>query len=343
MNKKDEMVIFMEIKTQLTIKLRNTDDDYEISEIKSQIKILDNYLSVKCAEKNKQLVREYSDELVSLKGTFSQHGLWKLKSKLCHKSMDPPIAKVDSNGQFITSPNLLKDLYLRTYCERLRHREMLSKYEDVYEMKTELWQTLLDSCKSRKSEDWQMSDLEKVIKNLKTNKTRDPIGLINEIFKHGVIGEGMKEAVLNLLNQSKTRHEISEVMKLANITSIWKKKGSRTDLSNDRGIFVLTVLRMIMDRILYDEYYPTLEESMSPSNIGALKHKNIRNHLFILYGIINSVIQGEEKCVDIQIYDVKQCFDALWLEDCMLDMHFATPQSQHNDRLALIYKANQEN
>ena len=132
-------------------------------------------------------------------------------------------------------------------------------------------------------------------------------------------------------------------MQLANITSLWKKKGSRTDLSNDRGIFVLTVLRMIMDRILYDEYYPTLEESMSPSNIGALKHKNIRNHLFILYGIINSVIQGEEKCVDIQIYDVKQCFDALWLEDCMLDMHFATPQSQHNDRLALIYKANQEN
>ena len=75
--------IFLELKTQLTIKLRNTDDDYEISEIKSQIRILDNYLSVKCAEKNKQLVREYSEELVSLKGTFSQHGLWKLKSKLC--------------------------------------------------------------------------------------------------------------------------------------------------------------------------------------------------------------------------------------------------------------------
>ena len=82
---------------------------------------------------------------------------------------------------------------------------------------------------------------------------------------------------------------------------------------------------------------------MSRSNIGALKKKNIRNHLFILYGIINIVIQGEEKCVDIQIYDVKQCFDALWLEDCMLDLHSATPQSQHNDKLALIYKANEEN
>ena len=100
---------------------------------------------------------------------------------------------------------------------------------------------------------------------------------------------------------------------------------------------------MIIDRVLYDEYYPSLEENMSPSNIGAMKNKNIRNHLFILYGIINSVMQGEQKCIDIQIYDVKQCFDALWLEDCMLDLHSATPKDQHNDRLALIYKANEEN
>ena len=72
---------------------------------------------------------------------------------------------------------------------------------------------------------------------------------------------------------------------------------------------------MIMDRALYNDYYSSLEEKMSPSNIGAMKNKNIRNHLFILYGIINSVINGGEKCIDIQIYDVKQCFDALWLED----------------------------
>ena len=109
-NQKDETVKYMELKTQLKIKLRNTDDDYEISEIESQIRIQDNHLSLKCAEKNKQLVSEYSQELVSLKGTFSQHGLWKLKSKLCRKSMDPHMAKIDSTGQFITSPNLLKDL-----------------------------------------------------------------------------------------------------------------------------------------------------------------------------------------------------------------------------------------
>ena len=102
--------------------------------IRNQIKILENYLSVKCAESNKKLVNNYCDELNSPSGVFSQHGLWKLKSKLCKRRM----AKVDSNGLVITAPNLLKDLYLRTYQDRLSHRVIKSEYEDIFEIKTQL-------------------------------------------------------------------------------------------------------------------------------------------------------------------------------------------------------------
>ena len=100
---------------------------------------------------------------------------------------------------------------------------------------------------------------------------------------------------------------------------------------------------MLMDRLRYYEYYPSQEKNIAPSNKGGLRKKNIRKHLFILYGIINSVINGNETCIDIQIYDVIQCFDALWLEDCMLDLYYSTPKSQHNDKLGLIYEANVEN
>ena len=178
--------------------------------------------------------------------------------------MDPPMAKVDASGQIITSPNLLKDLYLHTYQDRLSHRVMKPEYEDIFEMKSELWGNLLEACKSRTSQPWEMSDLDKVLKKLKTNKTRDPIGLINEIFKPGCIGAGLKQAVLSLLNQSKLSNELAEVMQLSNITSIWKRKGSKMQLSSDRGIFVLTTFRMIMDRMVYNDYYPSLEENMSP-------------------------------------------------------------------------------
>ena len=93
----------------------------------------------------------------------------------------------------------------------------------------------------------------------------------------------------------------------------------------------------------YLDKYPELDMSMSDSNIGARRNKNIRNHLFIIYGVINSVIQGEDKCVDIQVYDLEQAFDALWLEDCLNDLYDTLPDSSCDDKLALVYETNVNN
>ena len=73
----------------------------------------------------------------------------------------------------------------------------------------------------------------------------------------------------------------------------------------------MPVLSKILDKLIYNDKYPSLEKSMSDSNIGSLKKKNVRNHLFMVYGIINDVIMGKKKCIDIQIYDLVQAFDAL--------------------------------
>ena len=179
-----------------------------------------------------------------------------------------------------------------------------------------------------------------VLKKLKSNKSRDPLGMLNEIFRPGVIGEDLKSALLLLVNEAKSDNFVPHFMRLANITSIFKKKGSKKSLENDRGIFVLTVMRMIMDRLLYNDLYPEVEENMSNSNIGALRNKNVRDHLFIVHNIINAVINGGAKCIDIQIYDIIQAFDALWLQDVMNDLFDSLPDSGRNDKLPLLYKAN---
>ena len=69
---------------------------------------------------------------------------------------------------------------------------------------------------------------------------------------------------------------------------------------------------------------------MSDSNIGARKGKNIKNHLSIVYGIINSVLEEGNFCIAIQIYDIIKAFDVLWLEDCMNDL--CTTAFQVNNR-----------
>ena len=50
---------------------------------------------------------------------------------------------------------------------------------------------------------------------------------------------------------------------------------------------------------------------MTDSNIGARKKRNLKDHWFILYGIINSVLKGESESVDIQVCDLVKAFDVL--------------------------------
>ena len=91
-------------------------------------------------------------------------------------------------------------------------------------------------------------------------------------------------------------------------------------------------------RLIYLDYYKQLDESMSDSQVGARKGKNVRNHIWILNGIISDVLRSKsKKPVDIQIYDYKQCFDSLWLQECMNDLYSA---GLNDDKFALLYNVN---
>ena len=78
--------------------------------------------------------------------------------------------------------------------------------------------------------------LDTVLGSLKNNKSMDPNGMVNEVFKAGCIGTDLKEAFLVMFNGIKTDQFIPMFMILSNITSIYKNKGSRFNLNNDRGI-----------------------------------------------------------------------------------------------------------
>ena len=78
---------------------------------------------------------------------------------------------------------------------------------------------------------------------------------------------------------------------------------------------------------------------MSDSNIGVRKGKGVRNQLFMLTGILQEFLNNKKaKPIDIQISDFRQCFDSLWLEECMNDLYDA---GIVDDNLALIYGCQQ--
>ena len=114
-------------------------------------------------------------------------------------------------------------------------------------------------------------------------------------------------------------------------------------MKNDRGIFLLTSLRRILDKLIYQDKYEAINANMSDCNIGARREKQVKNHLFILHGVINSVVNGKEDCIDVHFYDLEQAFDALWLSDCMIDLYDTLPYQDRDEELALLYTVSEEN
>ena len=73
-------------------------------------------------------------------------------------------------------------------------------------------------------------------------------------------------------------------------------------------------------KLIYNKKYEILDQNMSDSDVGARRGENIRNHIFIVNGIIMEILSSKSKSADIQILDYKQCFDAMRLEETLNDM-----------------------
>ena len=56
---------------------------------------------------------------------FDINKMWKLRKKLCPKSIEMPSAKFNDKGILVNDKGELKELYKNTYIQRLRHSEIL--------------------------------------------------------------------------------------------------------------------------------------------------------------------------------------------------------------------------
>ena len=130
------------------------------------------------------------------------------------------------------------------------------------------------------------------------------------------------------------------ILQASNISSFYKKKGDRSDLNNDRGVFNVVKVRTILDKLVYNDFYDVIDSSMSCSNIGARRNRNIRDHLFVVNSIFNDIHQSKNiHGIDCQIYDISKCFDKMWYAETANDLYKAGVQ---NDKFILVANSNKE-
>ena len=214
------------------------------------------------------------------------------------------MAMKDVAGNLISGKSSLRKLYQTTYQERLSHKPIQEGWEEIQILKEKLFEDRIQLSSQNKSEDWDLDKILKICKKLKSDKARDRDDLIYELFKPEFAGEDLILSLKYLFNGVKTKLSIQDFLQKMAITSLYKNKGIKKDFSNQRGVFNVSKVRSILDKVLYDDVYQTIDDELSYSNIGGRKGRNIRDHLFVIYAVINDVINGSSPPVDIQSIDI---------------------------------------
>ena len=99
----------------------------------------------------------------------------------------------------------------------------------------------------------------------------------------------------------------------------------------------MTVLRNILDKLIYNDEYNIIDENLTDSNVGARKQRNIRDNIFVLNAITNNITKQKLRNIDIGLYDVEKCFNKLWAKECLNDIF---ENGLQNDKFPLLHKAN---
>ena len=288
-------------------------------------------------------VKETLGHITGDDGSINTNGIWKAKQNLIPKHKETkPVALKDNKGNMITSPEGIKTLCLDEMIERLRHRPIHPELVQLQFMKEKLCHQRINIAKHIKTKPWTEEELESVLRKLKRGRCRDPQGLINELFQDGVTGTDLKKSLLHILNKTKDTLEIPEMMKYVNVVMLPKPgKPGIHELENQRGVFLISVFRSILMKLLLKDKYEVLDSFMTDSNIGARKDRRIQDHLFIVNGILYENARSKKKRpISICIYDCRQCFDSMWQDEVANDIYEAGVQ---DDKLALLYEINKIN
>ena len=310
-------------------KLKGKDDDKSKDELKSVIEQIADE-----EETNYEKVKEALKGIKTGDKGLNSKEMWKIKKKLFPKSREPPSAMKDEKGNLLTSDKAILDLGLKTFKERLEPNQIEPNLEQFEKETNEVCEIRLKLSKNNKTVPWTMDNLKNVLKQLDNDKSRDSDGFANEIFK--VAGEDLFQAVLKLMNIIKTRQEYPKGLENCNITTI-HKKSSKKEFKNYRGVFRVAVLRSILDKLMYNDSYYTIDSNLTDGNVGARKKRSVRDNIFVMSAITNSIINGKSEPIQAQIMDINTCFDKLWLQACINALFEA---GLDNDQLNLLYLEN---
>ena len=96
----------------------------------------------------------------------------------------------------------------------------MESYAELHDQQSELLRKRLMLTRFQQTDEWTEEEVIKVLKSLKNNKAKDPLGLINELFKPPVAGSDLIKSITIIMNKIKKTNYIPELFRRKNISAV---------------------------------------------------------------------------------------------------------------------------
>ena len=278
----------------------------------------------------KKLLRRV--ENLSENDKFSAQKFWKEKKAISGTSRTCN-SVYDSNGREVFDTEEIIAAYQNEFDERLSSVEIktsLTTYKDITDR---LCMEILKVARKKKVPDFTFDELDRITTTLKKGKSFGPDKKPAEVYIF--CGDQLKHLILHVINKVKNTHLTPKQWEMMMITPIYKGKGSRKDLINQRGIFLNQVICKMWERLIKERTKSTTSK-VNKLQAGSKTGKCPGDQVFLLRSCVTHA-KYLHQTLYLNFYDFKQCFDKLWLEDSIVSLYKV---GLDNELLASIYETN---
>ena len=134
-------------------------------------------------------------------------------------------------------------------------------------------------------------------------------------------GQSLFNALFRLFEVVWNGEKIPESWRETTIIQIWKGKGPREDLENIRHIHTKnSEIPKLFGNLITNLIKPTIEENISPFQIGAMSGHRSEEHLFTLKSVL-ALVEKNKEATSIQLLDLVKYFDSESLADALNELH----------------------
>ena len=260
------------------------------------------------------------EEMIKTKKKFEKmmgegtNGFWRERRAMKKDETSEWMVMKDENGKRMFDPQKSKEI-VASYYEKLyaNGNPPYHPYHDEVTEKIAQWsvetteEQEIDQIPSRK-------EIEEVIKNKKNKKATSDWK--NEILKKG--GKPMVEMIVPVIEMFWREEKPPKQWNEGVITNVYKGKGDREKMENQRGITVSSGVGTIGEEVLTNRLMKTIK--FTQAQAGGRKGGCTTDHIFILKGLISLAMKKGQELI-ITFFDIKKAYDRADMDDMLYIVH----------------------